>query len=139
MAATGASRASGVDVTPYLNDNGLKLYDKFKNSSIVEVLPQTLGLTWTSLVKPEYASSPDTVPIFVDIIKKLNMLNAGSPTTPMFVGQGANGVLEGTPGFGKGDGVMVAADVRALVKKFCDSGTTVQYNQYDLLFHGTTG
>lgn len=138
MAVTGAARAYDVDLTPYLNSDGLKLYDKFKNSSIIEVLPQTLGLTWERLVKPEYASSPDTIPVFTDIIKQLNMLNADSPTTPMLIGQGANGLLEGTPGFGKGDGVMVAADVRALARKFCAAGTTVQYNQYDLLSHGTT-
>jgi hypothetical protein len=61
----------------------------------------------------------------------------------MLIGQGANGVLEGTagdkPGIGPGDGVMVAGDVRALAKKFCADGTVVQYNQYDALAHGSAG
>jgi hypothetical protein len=60
----------------------------------------------------------------------------------MFIGQGANGTLEGTPGnkpgIGPGDGVMVAGDVRTLARDFCASGTAVDYTQYDTLSHVTT-
>ena len=60
----------------------------------------------------------------------------------MFIGQGANGTLEGTPGnkpgIGPGDGVMVAGDVRTLARDFCASGTAVDYTQYDSLSHVTT-
>ena len=49
-----------------------------------------------------------------------------SPTIPMFIGQGADGILEGTPGnkpgIGPGDGVMIAGDVRTLARDFCASG-----------------
>ena len=66
----------------------------------------------------------------------------GSPTIPMFIGQGADGILEGTPGnkpgIGPGDGVMVAGDVRTLARDFCASGTAVDYTQYDALSHITT-
>jgi hypothetical protein len=44
----------------------------------------------------------------------------------MFIGQGADGTLEGTPGdkpgIGPGDGVMIAGDVRTLARDFCASG-----------------
>ena len=58
------------------------------------------------------------------------------------MGQGADGILEGTPGnkpgIGPGDGVMIAGDVRTLARDFCSSGTAVDYTQYDLLSHVTT-
>ena len=60
----------------------------------------------------------------------------------MFIGQGANGTLEGTPGdkpgIGPGDGVMIAGDVRTLARDFCASGTAVDYTQYDTLSHIST-
>ncbi|MDT7628230.1 MAG: hypothetical protein QOI50_160 [Pseudonocardiales bacterium] len=142
MGSTGIGRASDLNVTQYLNSYGLGLYNKFKDSSIIEVLPQTSGLTWAKVVKPQYAAGPDSIPALADVLRQINMLTAGSPTTPMLIGQGANGLLEGTagnkPGIGPGDGVMVAGDVRALARKFCADGTTVQYNQYDLLGHADT-
>jgi hypothetical protein len=60
----------------------------------------------------------------------------------MFIGQGANGVIEGTPGnkpgIGPGDGVMIAGDVRSLARQFCASGTAVDYTQYNALSHTTS-
>ena len=70
---------------------------------------------------------------------KLIMGTGGTPTIPLFIGQGANGVLEGTPGdkagIGAGDGVMIAGDVRTLARGYCAKGTKVQYEQYDALSH----
>jgi hypothetical protein len=58
---------------------------------------------------------------------------------PLFIGQGANGVLEGTPGdkpgIGPGDGVMIAGDVRTLAREYCARGVPVEYAQYDSLGH----
>ena len=55
---------------------------------------------------------------------------------PLFIGQGANGILEGTPGdkpgIGHGDGVMIAGDVRTLARHYCAKGTVVYYEQYEL-------
>jgi len=63
----------------------------------------------------------------------------GSPTTPMFVGQGAKGELEGTPGnkpgIGPGDGVMIAGDVRTMARNYCEDGTKVTYRQYNNASH----
>ena len=67
------------------------------------------------------------------------MGTGGTPTIPLFIGQGANGELEGTPGnkpgIGAGDGVMIAGDVRTLARGYCAKGTTVHYEQYDALSH----
>ena len=70
------------------------------------------------------------------------MGTGGTPTVPLLIAQGAGGELEGTsgdkPGIGKGDGVMIAGDVRTLARKYCHRGATVQYSQYDALAHVET-
>jgi hypothetical protein len=78
----------------------------------------------------------------VKIANQLIMGTGGTPTVPLFIAQGANGELEGTPGnkpgIGKGDGVMIAGDVRTLAREYCAHGVPVQYMQYDSLSHLTT-
>ena len=67
------------------------------------------------------------------------MGTGGTPTIPLFIGQGANGELEGTPGnkkgIGAGDGVMIAGDVRTLARDYCAKGVTVYYEEYAALSH----
>jgi len=137
MSIIGLARAYHVDLTPYMSDYGKQLYAKLHSASIATVLGAYPGLTWAKLAKPAYAT-PESVPAFVKIANTINLGSYGAPTIPMFMGQGANGVLEGTPGLGKGDGVMVAADVRSLARQWCAHGTTVKYVQYDLTSHVTT-
>ena len=65
------------------------------------------------------------------------MGTGGTPTIPLFIGQGALGVLEGTPGdkqagIDAGDGVMIAGDVRALARNYCAQGAKVRW-AYDAL------
>ena len=64
------------------------------------------------------------------------MGTGGTPTAPLFIGQGALGELEGTagnkPGIGEGDGVMIAGDVRTLAREYCERGDKVLYDQYEL-------
>lgn len=140
MAIVGIARSYGIDLTPYLSANGLAIYNKMKNASIVNVLAQYSGLKWTDLAKPQYAT-PESVPEYVTVANKLIMGTGGTPTTPLFIGQGANGELEGTPGtgtYGKGDGVMIAGDVRTLARKYCAAGKKIKYSQYDSLSHVTS-
>ena len=135
----GIARAYDIDFTPYLSAYGLSLFAKLKNASITTVLGAYPGLTWAKIAKPAVldgrrTSRPTSPPSTGSIIGL-----AGSPTVPMFIGQGANGVLEGTPGnkpgIGRGDGVMIAGDVRSLARQYCGDGTTVEYLQYDALSH----
>jgi hypothetical protein len=141
MSIIGIARGFHVDVTPYLNSYGRQLYAALQKASIVNVLGQYPGLTFAQLVKPQYAN-PDSIPVLVKVENELNLGSRPSATIPMFIGQGANGVLEGTPGnkpgIGPGDGVMVAGDVRTLARDFCASGTAVDYTEYDALSHVTT-
>lgn len=141
MAIIGVSRAFGIDLTPYLSDYGLQIYNKLQHATIAQVLGQYPGLTWAQMAKPQY-SQPESVPAYVHAANQLIMGTGGTPTTPLFIGQGANGELEGTPGtkpgIGRGDGVMIAGDVRTLARRYCAAGTKVQYTQYDALSHVTT-
>jgi hypothetical protein len=60
----------------------------------------------------------------------------------LFIGQGAGGEWELTPGnkpgIGAGDGVMIAGDVRTLARNYHDRGVAVQYEQYDFFSHTTS-
>ena len=134
MSIIGIARGFHISITPYLSSYGRQLYNKLQKASITNVLGQYPGLTFAQLVKPQYAN-PASIPVLVKVENELNTGSLGSPTIPMFIGQGANGILEGTPGnkpgIGPGDGVMIAGDVRTLARDFCASGTAVDYTQYD--------
>ncbi|MBJ7329425.1 MAG: triacylglycerol lipase [Solirubrobacteraceae bacterium] len=138
MAVIGVSRSFDIDLSPYLSEYGLRIYDKLEDASIAEVLGAYPGLTWKKMAKPEY-ETPEMVPLYVGVANKLIMGSYGTPTTPLLIGQGAKGELEGTqgdqPGIGAGDGVMVTGDVRAVARKWCAKGTTIEYRQFDDLSH----
>ncbi|NEB74785.1 triacylglycerol lipase [Streptomyces sp. SID14478] len=139
MAIIGAARAYDIDFTPYLNSYGQQVFKKLEYGSIINALAQYPGLTWKKMVKPQYAD-PNSIPAFVDAVNKLNLGSADTPTAPGYIAQGNGGVAEGTlsnlPGIGRGDGVMVAGDVRALARQYCDKGNTaIKFQQYDLLSH----
>jgi secretory lipase len=141
MSIIGIARGFHINITPYLSSYGRQLYAALQKASIINVLGAYPGLTFAQLVKPQYAN-PASIPILVKVENKLNTGSRGPATIPMFIGQGANGTLEGTagnkPGIGPGDGVMVAGDVRTLARHFCHSGTAVDYTQYNALSHVTT-
>jgi hypothetical protein len=140
MALVGIARAFEVEaeLTQYLSPNGARVFQEMQTASIVNVLGQYPGLKWADLVSPDYPT-PETLPLYVSCANKLIMGTGGTPTIPLFIGQGANGELEGTPGdqtgVGPGDGVMIAGDVRTLARDYCAKGTKVYYEQYNALSH----
>lgn len=142
MAIVGVARAFDIDLSPYLSAKGAEISAKLQKASIATVLGQYPGLKFSDLTKPAYAR-PESIPEYVHAANQLIMGTApGAPSAPLFIGQGANGALEGTPGdtpgIGKGDGVMIAGDVRTLAREYCDAGVRVQYTQYDALSHVTS-
>ena len=94
MAIIGVSRAFDIDLTPYLSAYGLQLYNKLQSASIINVLGAYPGLTWAQLAKPQY-STPESVPIYVQVVNQLIMGTGGTPTTPLLIGQGAHGETRG--------------------------------------------
>ena len=141
MALVGIARAFEIDFTPYLSPYGAKVFHDLQTASIVNVLGRYGGLKWADLVRPEYPT-PESIPLYARLSNKLIMDAGGTPTIPLFIGQGANGDLEWTPGdkpgIGAGDGVMIAGDVRTLAHGYCAKGTKVHYEQYDALSHITS-
>lgn len=134
MAVVGVARSFNVDLRPYLNEYGVSVYNKMQKAPILDVLGRYPGLTWKKLVKPAYAD-PSSIPIFVTLVNQLNLGVRPNPTIPMLIGQGTGGELEGTIGNkapGRGDGVMVAGDVRTLAKKYCSAGIKVTHREYPL-------
>jgi hypothetical protein len=97
-------------------------------------------LTWKDLVIPEFPT-PGSLPLFVTLANQLIMGTGGTPTIPLFIGQGTGGDLEFTPGnkpgIGAGDGVMIAGDVRTLARAYCANGVAVKYEQYGLSHIGS--
>ncbi|MEO6605085.1 MAG: lipase family protein [Aeromicrobium sp.] len=140
MALVGLSRAYHVDLTPYLSDYGKTLTTTLQKASISEAIFQYPDLTFAKMVKPQYAV-PETIKPLVTIGNKLIMGTYGTPTAPMFIGQGTGGEVEGTmgnkPGIGPGDGVMIAGDVRSLARKYCAKGVTITHREYPLSHIGT--
>ncbi|MFE0101627.1 lipase family protein [Streptomyces sp. NPDC059009] len=139
MAIIGVARSYDIDLKRYMSDYGKKVYDKVEHASIVDALGRYPGLTWKKMAKPEYAD-PNSVPEFVEAVNKINLGSAPTPSAPGYIAQGNGGVVEGTfsnhPGVGTGDGVMVAGDVRALARQYCDKGNAaIKYRQYDALSH----
>lgn len=135
MALAGIARGYGIDLKPYLNAYGAKVIRSMQKVSITSVLGAYPGLTWKQIAKRKYAV-PETVKPYVRVANKLIMGRYGTPSAPLFVGQGTGGELEGSvgtkPGIGKGDGVMIAGDVRTLARQYCSRGVRVQYRQYPL-------
>lgn len=135
MAIFGLSRAYGIDMSPYISDYGNSLAPKFANAGIADVLLAHPWLKWEHVVKPAYAN-PNSIREYVEIANKVNLGSAPTPTIPIQVIQGAGGWMEGTggmvPGIGTGDGVMVAGDVRQLMRQYCAAGEQVEYHEVGL-------
>lgn len=135
MALVGISRAFGIDLTQYANAYGKQVMAEMEKATISEVLGAYPGLTWKQIAKKRYPE-PEMVRAFVRVANRLIMGTGGTPTAPMFVGQGAGGELEGTPAggddIGPGDGVMIAGDVRTLVRDYCERGVDIRYREYAL-------
>ncbi|MBI3381610.1 MAG: triacylglycerol lipase [Aquabacterium sp.] len=132
MAVIGVSRSYNIDIQKYLTARGLEVYNKMQKASIAYVLGMYSNVTWKDLVKPEYQDRTK-IPEYVEAANKVIMGTGGTPTIPLQIGQGTGGIWEGTkpsPIWGKGDGVMLAGDVRTLARQYCAQGVKVQHKEY---------
>jgi hypothetical protein len=140
MALVGIARGFEIEneLAQYLSPNGARIFHEMQTASIINVLGRYPGLKWRDLVGPNYPT-PEDLPLYVRCANKLIMGTGGTPTIPLFIGQGAHGELEGTPGnkkdIGAGDGVMIAGDVRTLARDYCAKDVTVYYEEYAALSH----
>ena len=127
----GLARAYHADLSPYLSALGQKIVDDESNTCIDEDFGGYPGLTVQALMKPQYQSFFD-VPFFEQILDAQTMGTANThPREPLFM---AVGKSDGT-----GDGAMVAADVEALVRKYCSEGVPVEFQEYPGVSHEDAG
>lgn len=138
MALVGLARAYDIDVDQYLTERGRRVLEDVRELSIIEAFGRYPNLRWSDHIRPEYPT-PQDAPELMDVIDSINMGARPAHEVPMFVFQGAGGALEGTPpggpGVGHGDGVMVAGDVRTLMRDYCAAGTQIEYREYPQLSH----
>ncbi|MBI2732013.1 MAG: triacylglycerol lipase [Aquabacterium sp.] len=132
MAVIGVSRSYGIDIQKYLTPRGIEVYNRIQKASIAYVLGQYSKVTWKDLVVPEYQDRRKLLE-YVNAVNKVVMGTGGTPTIPLQIGQGTGGIWEGTqpsPIWGKGDGVMLAGDVRTLARQYCAKGVKIQHKEY---------
>lgn len=132
MAVIGVSRSYDIDIQKYLTARGLDVYARMQKASIAYVLGQYTKVTWKDLVKPEFQDRTK-IKEYVEAVNKVIMGTGGTPTIPLQIGQGTGGIWEGTqpsPVWGKGDGVMLAGDVRSLARQYCGQGVKVQHKEW---------
>lgn len=123
-------RAFDVDFSPYLSAKGAADTDAIKDQCIGDFNARESGVTLKQLLKPQYADFL-SIPLVDGIVAHLTMGTAGTPRMPMMM---VNGNMDGT-----GDGVMVAADVAALARKYCQAGVPVVYNELAGKSHTAAG
>ncbi len=126
MALVGLGRAFQLPLDKYLSTYGESLTSAIAQDCLGDVAGHYPGLTYQRLFKPRYRDI-FAVPAFRRIFAKMVMGRAGTPHTPVFIGEG---VSDGT-----GDGVMVAKDVEDLAHEYCRRGATVELRLYKGLDH----
>lgn len=127
----GLSRAYGVDLSTYLSSYGAQVVAQEDQVCMASVFGKYPGLTIAQLMQPQYQDIYD-VPVFATMLGDQTMGTASThPREPLFM---AVGNVDGT-----GDGAMVAADVRALARRYCGEGVPVEYQEYTGLSHVDAG
>lgn len=127
----GLARAYHVDLSRYLSSYGARVVRAEQHTCIASDFGLYPGLSYRKLVKPRYRDLA-RVPVLTRMLTRQTMGTAGTrPRVPMFIGVGNAD--------GKGDGVMAAADVRALAAHYCRLGAPVDYQEYKGAQHQFAG
>ena len=117
----GLSRAYGVDLTKYLSPLGQRVVSKESNTCIASDFGKYV-VTIHDMMLPAYRDLAHVAP-FSTMLRDQTMGTAAThPREPLLMGIGNAD--------GKGDGAMVAADVKALARRYCHEGVAVEYQEY---------
>ena len=123
----GLSRAYGVDLTKYLTAYGRKVVQKESTGCIASEFGTTPGLTVENVMLPGFRDLAHVAP-FSGMLRDQTMGTAAThPREPLLMAIGNAD--------GKGDGAMVAADVKALARRYCREGVPVQYQEFEGASH----
>jgi hypothetical protein len=122
----GLSRAYGVDLTPYLTPLGQKVVQEESDTCIASDFGKYV-VTIKDILLPQYQDLAHAEP-FATMLRDQTMGTAKThPREPLLMAVGNSD--------GKGDGAMVAADVKALAHHYCSQGVSVDYQEYPGLTH----
>jgi len=122
----GLSRAYGVDLTPYLTPLGQKVVQEESDTCIASDFGKYV-VTIKDILLPQYQDIAHVEP-FAAMLSDQTMGTAKThPRGPLLMAIGNSD--------GKGDGAMVAADVKALARHYCSKGVSVDYQEYPGLTH----
>lgn len=125
MTVYDATYRLGID--RYLSARGRQVLGQVRGECINDFLGKYPGLTDTSLLRTGYASLVD-VPGISAAMRRNVMGSVGTPRAPMILGVG--------DADGRGDGVMLTADVAGLARSYCARGVSVSYRTYRGFDHG---
>jgi len=127
----GLSRAYGVDLMQYLSDRGRQIVEQESDGCMASLFGRFAGLTIRDLMLPAYQDLAHAEP-FATMLHDQTMGTAAThPREPLLMAIGNAD--------GKGDGAMVAADVKALARKYCREGVAVDYQEYRGVNHVAAG
>ncbi|HWC38413.1 MAG TPA: lipase family protein, partial [Acidimicrobiales bacterium] len=122
----GLSRAYGIDLGRYLSPYGRQVVEQESNTCIASDFGK-YKLTIRDIMKPPYRDLAHVAP-FSTMLGDQTMGRAKThPREPLFMGMGN---LDG-----KGDGAMSAVDARALARRYCSEGVSVEYQEYSGASH----
>src|SRR5206468_12641517 len=120
------SRAYGVDLTKYLSTYGRQVVAEESNVCIASVFGK-YRLTIKDIMLPKYQDLAGVEP-FSTMLRDQTMGTAKThPREPLLM---AVGNVDG-----KGDGAMVASDVKALARHYCREGVPVEYQEFQGASH----
>ena len=123
----GLSRAYGIDLTKYLSPYGRQVVRQEGNVCIASVFGKYPGLTIGDIMLPAYQDLTRVAPFSIMLRDQTMGTAKTHPREPLFM---AVGNLDG-----KGDGAMVAGDVKALARHYCREGVAVNYQEYQGASH----
>lgn len=127
----GLARAYHLNLSPYLSSYGAQVVRQESQGCMTELFSQYPGLTMAKIMKPQYRDLLH-VPVFARLLSEQTMGTAAThPTAALFMAVGNAD--------GRGDGVMTAADVKALAHKYCQQGAPVLYQEYPEASHEDAG
>ncbi|NYE96174.1 pimeloyl-ACP methyl ester carboxylesterase [Psychromicrobium silvestre] len=115
-AANGLLASEGIDPSSYFNAQGLQSLQTAAQQCIFATLPSTAFLSTAKLtLSGQKFSALTTSGTFKEILNRQKLGVAGAPKAPVLVGQSLF------------DDVVPAAQAKALAKRWCAAGSTVQY------------
>lgn len=126
LGLVGLARAYDIDLDRYTNAYGKQVLAKVQDQCITDTLGRSPGLRFAHLMKPRYDSFTK-IPELRKVRRQVVMGRAGTPTAPTYFAVAKYD--------GRGDGIVVAADVKRLAREYCRRGASVRFQQYTGIEH----